>query len=383
MNQHTKIKTAILKWYFENQRELPWRGQTDPYAVWISEIMLQQTRVETVRPYFRDFLERFADLESLARATDEEVRAAWSGLGYYRRAKLMHQAAKFLVEERGSVWPRTAAELQKLPGFGRYTSGAVASIAFDESVAAVDGNVQRVIARLHGIRDDVTKGPGQKAVWQIAEELATKKPGAHVPFQAGDWTQSLIELGALVCKAKSPLCSSCPVREECVAAKNNWQSEIPPPKKRISRKVVHFTAIVFVQDQSIAMMQRPTKGIFAELWCLPLLEGSIEADAIHDELEQKWQWSVDKAVNVGHIKHVLTHRDVLIDLVRVYSTDPLPTPFRCLELSDLSNFGIPSVTSKLLKEALPPELLYDIRLPGRRTTQSNKKNANQTDMFED
>ena len=357
MNQYTKIKTAILSWYFENQRDLPWRGLTDPYAIWISEIMLQQTRVETVRPYFQDFLDRFSDLHSLAEASDEEVRAAWSGLGYYRRAKLMHQAAKFLVKEREGMWPRTASELQQLPGFGRYTSGAVASIAFNEAAAAVDGNVQRVLARLEGIRDDVTKGSGQKAIWRIADELASKKLGSDFPFRAGDWTQSLIELGALVCKAKSPLCKSCPVRDECVAAKNDWQSEIPPPKKRTARKSVHFTAIVLIQGRSIAMIQRPAKGIFADLWCLPLLEGQIEADAVHDEIERIWNWNVDKAINLGGLKHVLTHRDVYIDLVRVYSTDPIPASFRQIELDELSNFGIPSVTSKLLKQSLQDHFL--------------------------
>ncbi|MEE2903711.1 MAG: A/G-specific adenine glycosylase [Myxococcota bacterium] len=383
MNQYTKIKTAILNWYFENQRDLPWRGLTDPYAIWISEIMLQQTRVETVRPYFQDFLDRFSDLHSLAEASDEEVRAAWSGLGYYRRAKLMHQAAKFLVKEREGIWPRTASELQQLPGFGRYTSGAVASIAFNEHAAAVDGNVQRVLARLDGIRDDVTKGSGQKSIWQIADNLASEKLGPDFPFRAGDWTQSLIELGALVCKAKSPLCQSCPVRDECVAAKKDWQSEIPPPKKRTVRKSVHFTAIVLIKGRSVAMVQRPAKGIFADLWCLPLLEGKIEADAVHDEIERIWQWSVDKATNLGGLKHVLTHRDVYIDLVRVYSSDPVPASFRQIKLDELSSFGIPSVTSKLLKQSLPSELLNNIRLPGRRTVKSSKKSDSQTEMFED
>ena len=131
------------------------------------------------------------------------------------------------------------------------------------------------------------------------------------------------------------------------------------------------------------MIQRPAKGIFADLWCLPLLEGQIEADAVHDEIERIWTWNVDKAINLGGLKHVLTHRDVYIDLVRVYSTDPIPASFRQIELDELSNFGIPSVTSKLLKQSLPPELLNNIRLPGRRTAKSSKKSKSQTEMFED
>ena len=382
MKRTERLRRGLLSWYKAEQRELPWRGRTDPYEIWISEIMLQQTRVDTVIPYYEKFLNKFPNLQALAAAEEETVRAAWSGLGYYRRAKLMHRAADLLVREHGAQWPLTAKELQKLPGFGRYTSGAVASIAFGEPVAAVDGNVMRVIARLQAIEADATKGKANAEVWEFAQQLATNsgaEPKGHTP---GDFTQALIELGAMVCTSKSPACANCPVSTDCKALKKNLQSKIPPPRARAKRKTIELTAIVCHRRRSVLLEQRPATGIFAELWCLPLIEGDLEPDASLDELERRWHWRGDHAEDIGTIKHVLTHRDVFVRLVSIKSTSEVPQGFRWVDLEKLDELGIPSITSKLLEAGLPDSVLGSVQLPGRRTKKSpNKKNA-QTKLFE-
>ena len=345
--------------------------------------MLQQTRVETVIPYYERFLREFPNLESLAEAEEETVRAAWSGLGYYRRAKLMHQAAAHLVTEQASQWPTNAKALQKLPGFGRYTSGAVASIAFDEPVAAVDGNVMRVIARLQAIEEDATKGKANAQVWEFAENLAQTKLSPKQKMSAGDFTQAMIEFGALVCTAKSPKCSECPVLADCLAHEKGIQGQIPPPRPRAKRKTIELTAILCFQDDTVVMEQRPAKGIFAELWCLPLLEGDLEPDAALDEIERRWNWGVDHAQSLGQIKHVLTHRDVMVRLVQIRPAfSKLPAKLRTVKLQELDQLGIPSVTSKLLAAGLPATVLARTELPGRKTKTKKSRNKAQTTLFD-
>lgn len=382
MKRTQRLRRGLLNWYREAKRDLPWRGRTDPYEIWISEIMLQQTRVDTVIPYYKEFLSKFPTLEALAQAEDETVRAAWSGLGYYRRAKLMHRAADHLVREHQGQWPSTAKELQKLPGFGRYTSGAVASIAFDEPVAAVDGNVMRVIARLQAIETDVSKGKANTEVWEFAQRLAVAQIDAPASETAGDFTQAMIELGATMCTSKSPDCEACPVSAECRAFKKNLQHQIPPPRPRPKRKTVELTAIVCHRSRSIVLEQRPATGIFADLWCLPLLEGHLEADVSLDELERRWNWSCDHAEDVGLIKHVLTHRDVIVRLISVQTSSELPTGFRRVELEKLNELGIPSITSKLLEAGLPDSVLGTVRLPGRKTKKKPSKKSAQVKLFE-
>jgi A/G-specific adenine glycosylase len=377
-----RIKGELLVWYEGARRTLPWRETKDPYKVWISEIMLQQTRVETVLPYYARFIEKWPDLLAFAKADDETVRASWSGLGYYRRAKLMRQAARCLIDDHGGRWPQSAQELQKLPGIGRYTAGAVASIAFDEPVAAVDGNVLRVLARIQGLAGDVTKGPVNKKVWDFCHKLAQTKLEASDPYNAGDFTQSLIELGALLCTPKSPNCESCPLRPECKAHAQNRQDQIPPPRTRPKRTPVHLTAIVSNRGQNIVLEQRPSTGIFADLWCLPLLEGDLEPDAALDEMLRRWNWEGDHAQVLGHIKHVLTHRDVMVRLVHVQSSPTLPKGFIRLDLDQLGEFGIPSITSKLLEAGLPDEVLAGVILPGRKTIKRASSHKVQRTLLE-
>jgi A/G-specific adenine glycosylase len=214
------VRAAILRWYLANRRDLPWRRSRDPYAIWVSEIMLQQTRVETVRPYYERFLDRFPTVESLARSRESAVLAAWSGLGYYRRARNLRAAASLVVREHGGRLPADVDALRSLPGVGEYTAAAIASVAFDQRTAAVDGNVIRVIARIEGLRGARDDAALKRAVSERAAALV-RGP------RPGDWTQALMELGALVCLPRDPRCEICPAASACAARASGIAGRIP------------------------------------------------------------------------------------------------------------------------------------------------------------
>jgi A/G-specific adenine glycosylase len=214
------LRRALLDWYRANRRDLPWRATRDPYAIWISEAMLQQTRVETAIPYYERFLARFPDLQTLADADSDDVLGVWAGLGYYSRARNLHAAARIVVDEHAGELPDDAEALRSLPGVGRYTAGAVASIAFDRPEPVVDGNVSRVFARLRGIRDDVRKAATVRRLW---EEAAALVRGPH----PGDLNQALMELGARVCTPRAPRCPVCPVAHHCEAQRGGDAEALP------------------------------------------------------------------------------------------------------------------------------------------------------------
>ena len=203
-----QIRARLLLWYHHHRRDLPWRGETSPYRIWIAEVMLQQTQVTTVMPYYRRFLQKFADVQALATAPLAEVLKTWEGLGYYARARNLHRAAVEIVEKHQGRLPESYTELRLLPGFGDYTAGAVASIAFGKPVPAIDGNVKRVLARLFAIEQDVSRNPAARQLKEIAAALVD-------PDHPGDWTQALMELGAVICLPQTPQCARCPVKEMC------------------------------------------------------------------------------------------------------------------------------------------------------------------------
>jgi A/G-specific adenine glycosylase len=259
------FRRALLRWYDEQRRDLPWRKTRDPYRIWISEIMLQQTRVAAVLEHYRIFLERFPDLEALAAAPEDAVLAAWSGLGYYRRARMLHQCAKELVDKHGGRFPQRAEALQTLPGIGRYTAAAIASIAFGEAIAVVDGNVERVVQRLAGC--DLT----QPQTWQHAQLiLNTDRPG--------DFNQSMMELGATICLPHDPNCLTCPVKQWCVTQHSQIRMERRAPSSGRTRTAAGFrvkkeiSCVLSQRDGHIRLVQRPRKSsLMPGMWELPLL----------------------------------------------------------------------------------------------------------------
>ena len=232
------FRRRLMHWYREYARELPWRGTSDPYKTWVSEVMLQQTRVAAVLEHYDFFLKRFPTIVALALAPEVDVLAAWSGLGYYRRARMLHKAAQFVVEELNGKIPKTASELRTLPGVGEYTCAAIASIAFGESVAVVDGNVERVLLRVTGRAEDTTAA-GKRFVREQASGLVPRKRMANEMNSAGDHNQAMMELGATICLPKGPLCLNCPVYEVC---RTRGEHATGPRGRQTSRPVAFLLA---------------------------------------------------------------------------------------------------------------------------------------------
>jgi A/G-specific adenine glycosylase len=256
------LRTRLLAWFHRNKRPLPWRKLCDPYAIWVSEIMLQQTQVSTVIPYFKRFLKSFPSVRALAAAEEAQVLRNWEGLGYYRRARDLFQAAQKIVAEHESLFPRDPAVLSQLPGFGRYTVGAVLSQAFDCRLPIVETNSRRVLCRWFGLRHDPRSNGIHNQVWRLAEELL---PTKHV----GDFNQALMELGALVCTPVGPRCGNCPLAQHCQARRLGLQEKIPVRQKPIATQQVQETAIVVFRNRKVLLVQRPSTGRWANLWEFP------------------------------------------------------------------------------------------------------------------
>jgi A/G-specific adenine glycosylase len=251
----------LLAWYRRHRRDLPWRASRDPYRVWVSEIMLQQTQVERVKEFFTRFLERFPDVAALARAPERDVLKHWEGLGYYRRARQLHAAAKQIVAEHGGEFPRTAAELRGLPGIGRYTAGAIASIAFGEPEPIVEANSRRVIARLVGHAQPVG-GSADEPLWQIAATLVPRR-------DPGLFNQALMDLGAMVCTVTRPLCDRCPLAATCVARATGRVEQIPLLPKQRAAKQVRETALVLACGERVVVERRGPGDWWEGLWDFP------------------------------------------------------------------------------------------------------------------
>lgn len=266
------LRQALLGWFEIHQRELPWRQTQDPYAIWISEIMLQQTQVITVKDYFERWMARFPDVEALAEAPLQDVLDIWAGLGYYRRARFIHKAAAQLVAQQDSALPRTVAELKKIPGIGPYTAGAIASIAFGEVAPLVDGNVERVFARLFAIPGDPKVRANQKQFWAIAGQLVD-------PLAPGDFNQSLMELGATICTPKKPACLLCPVREHCQAFAQGNPLDYPAKVKRAKAREVDVVTLILLDphagEPAVLLARRPEQGLLAGLLEFPTLRDPV------------------------------------------------------------------------------------------------------------
>ncbi len=263
----------LLVWYRANRRDLPWRHTRDPYCIWLSEIMLQQTRVEAVKPYYARFLSECPTVAALAALPEERLLKLWEGLGYYSRARNLQKAARVVMECHNGEMPRTCEGLLSLPGIGEYTAGAVASIAFNERVPAIDGNVLRVLARLTGSREEITKDDTKRR-WR--ERLALS-----VPADAGDFTQSLIELGATVCVPNGEArCEVCPLREQCVARREGTLDEIPVRSAKKPRRIEARTVLILQDGERTALCKRPPKGLLAGLYELPNRMGHLTSEEL-------------------------------------------------------------------------------------------------------
>ncbi len=307
-----RFQTALLDWYEANKRTLPWRGAGDPYGVWVSEIMLQQTRVATVIDYFERWMVRFPTVEALANATLDDVLEAWAGLGYYRRARGLHAGARMVVNDFAGVIPDSIRELRKLPGVGAYTAGAIASIAFGKPEPLVDGNVARVLSRLWALSTDAKSSQGARALWVLAENVLERtRPAA--------FNQALMELGALVCTPQNPKCEECPLTSCCDGFMSGNPTAYPPAPVRIAQKAIGTrTAIVFTgdapEDRRYLIVQRPADGLLAGLWEFPTLINSSKSVPTSAQLSILLRDEIGAAlaadtpgVYFGEIVHHFTH----------------------------------------------------------------------------
>lgn len=342
------IQQQLLDWYQQNKRDLPWRKDKDPYKIWVSEIMLQQTRVETVIPYYNRFIKKFPSLFHLANAEEDEVLKAWEGLGYYSRARNLHSAVKEVVEHYGGKVPSKRAEISSLKGIGPYTAGAILSIAFDQKAAAVDGNVLRVITRLFSLTDDIAKPATRKKVEKIIMDM--------IPDETpGDFNQALMELGATICVPSSPTCLLCPLREVCQGYAQGLQDELPIKKKAKRPKKVPVVFLWIGSGKHILLEKRDQKGLLAQMWGLPTLEHVSQENAI-SEVEKyliNHQIEHSSCEKIGNFEHIFSHRHWQVTLVRVWvEKKDLPSikePFAWFHLQDLSQIALANVYQKACK----------------------------------
>jgi A/G-specific adenine glycosylase len=268
----------IVEWQQRHGRHgLPWQDTRDPYRIWLSEIMLQQTQVSTVIPYYRRFLDRFPDLQVLANAAQEDVMPYWAGLGYYARARNLHRCAQQIVRDWDGRFPPDAAAISTLPGIGRSTAAAIAAFAYGQRSPIMDGNVKRVFARHFGVAGDPSRRDVENRLWELAEAQLRDGPGTDVDM--GAYTQGLMDLGATVCTRGKPACERCPVRDTCVAQREGRQAELPTPKVRKASPERSTGMLVLHRGGRILLEQRPSPGIWGGLWSLPEFDADIDATA--------------------------------------------------------------------------------------------------------
>ncbi len=304
------IRRSLLAWYDRHGRDMPWRRTRDPYPVWLSEVMLQQTRVATARPYYDAFLRRFPTLAALARARPADVLAAWAGLGYYRRARHLHEAARAVVREHGGRVPGDATAFGALPGVGRYTTAAVLSICFDRPLAVLDGNVARVLSRLDAAPAAIRDPRGARWLWARAQSLVPMR-------RPGDWNQAMMELGATVCTPRSPRCAVCPLRRHCRARALGRVAEFPPPVRRRATETVR-RAVALIERRGRVLMERREGALLAGLWEPPgveLANGAPAAPALRAALARRGL-RARLAATGDLLRHTITHRAISVEVWR-------------------------------------------------------------------
>ncbi len=330
MVERSSFTSALLRWFAQYGRELPWRGLGDAYSIWVSEVILQQTRIEQGRDYWLRFMERFPDVESLAAASEDEVLRLWQGLGYYSRARNMHAAARQVVEQGG--FPRTIQGLRALKGVGDYTAAAVGSMAFGLPAAVVDGNVCRVLSRHYGIGDPIDTAKGKRTIHALAQELLPED-------QPSAFNQAMMDFGATWCTPRSPRCQECPVGETCEALRTGRVGELPVKGKKPTVRQRHLTYIYIRHEGMTALHRRPAGDIWQGLW-EPLL---VEDGPLPD-------LGCPLTLVASDVKHVLTHRVLVADFY--VATPPvrpeLPPEYIWIREQDIGDYALPRLVEKLL-----------------------------------
>lgn len=347
--QATALRRTLLAWFRRKKRDYPWRRTRDVYRIWLSEIMLQQTRIEAVRPYYERFLKAFPTVADLAAAHEDRVLKLWEGLGYYGRARNLHQAARLIAGERGGRFPGSADEWRRLPGIGRYTAGAIASIAFGERVPVVDGNVKRVLARLFAIDDCIDEAHAVERLWSIADKLVS-------PRSPGNFNQALMELGGRICLPRRPRCGRCPVAQWCEARASGRQEDLPV--RRAKKPVPHFeiVAAAIRKRGRYLLGKRPTDGILGGLWEFPggkVRKGETRKRALVREVKEELGIRIGVGALVASVDHAYSHFTITLHVYRCEHVAGRPcadyhTEVKWVPQSQFDLYAFPAANRKVM-----------------------------------
>lgn len=345
-----KIRHSLLRWYTKNKRPLPWRDTKDPYSIWLSEIMLQQTTVETVIPYFKKFLKKFPTLHHLAEALEEDFLKAWQGLGYYNRIRNFQKACQIIRDRYEGVIPSSKDKLMKLPGLGNYTAGAVSSIAFGKVEPVVDGNIYRVLARFFNFKKDISKTESIKFFWAKAGEWVD-------PKSPGDFNQALMELGATVCTPNNPQCLLCPLRQGCIVQKKGNPEDLPIKLKKINYQKEYSLCFLFYHQGKLLFRKRAKEEILSGLWELPRVITSRpvpqqKPTATIQKLLKKGDWpSFSKILPLSEISHSIMNRRLKIKPVFLMAKNKKlkRAPYLWVPLQKTKDYPLTTITNKIIK----------------------------------
>ena len=337
---------AILNWYMVNKRDLPWRNTNDPYSVWLSEIILQQTRIAQGLPYYLKFINKYPTINSLARANENDILILWQGLGYYSRARNLLKTAKFIVDERNGKFPRTYIELIKLKGIGEYTASAISSICFNERRAVLDGNVYRVISRFYGIDVPVNNHFGKKFYMDYAQKLAPKK-------SCGDYNQGIMDFGSLICKPKSPLCHKCILEKDCIASNMKNINYFPVKLKKNAPKITHFNYLVLLDSDHMIWINKIKNGIWKNLFQFPMIESKKELNktqVLSNEIFKSIAPISNSDIilfNSSPIIHKLSHKTIY---AKFWILPVEHSNSNSIKFSDVNKYPVPRLIEKFLEK---------------------------------
>ena len=340
---------ALLSWYKQTQRDLPWRRSRDPYAIWVSEIMLQQTQVQTVIPYFNKFMEQFPTIAALAEADINQVLKAWEGLGYYSRARNLHKAAQMILSDFSGALPQSVSQLKKIPGIGAYTAAAILSIAFNEAVPAVDGNIKRVFSRLKMLKLPINQATSLQKFQNLAAELMNNS-------EPGQYNQALMELGALICKPQQPACEKCPVSNFCLAYENETVAHFPIVLKKAKVPTQNIAIGVVLKEDSFLITQRKLSGLLGGLWEFPggKIEQNEEAKtACIREIREETNLKIEVISHLTTVKHAYTHFKIVMEVFlcqylsgEVQLTGPVD--YNWVTYAQFNDYAFPGANHKFL-----------------------------------
>ncbi|HWL12482.1 MAG TPA: A/G-specific adenine glycosylase [Ureibacillus sp.] len=340
-----EFRHSLVEWFNSEKRDLPWRRTSDPYKIWVSEVMLQQTRVDTVIPYYNRFLEKYPTIQALAYAPQEELLKMWEGLGYYSRARNLQAGVKEVVEKYNAVVPDNRHDISKLKGVGPYTAGAILSIAYNKPEHAVDGNVMRVLSRVLYIKEDIAL-PRTRKVFEEAVEMVIDEQ------HPGDFNQALMDLGAMICTPTSPKCLLCPVREYCTAFSEGVADQLPIKSKKVKTKKVQFNVFIAMDQEGRYLVEkRPSEGLLADMWQFPMIELNDQI-ASDDSFQQNYNVEITGVADkeLLKFKHIFSHLTWEMDciLVKVKQNEDLPKNVHFHTIEQITALPMPVPMTKIL-----------------------------------